>query len=157
MNVLESTAYPMSTSRARLALEDHMMDTREWLVATVGVTAALWMPYVLDRFVKLGIMRTLGNPATSDGEAQSAWAQRAKRAHANAVENLVVFVPLAGLALQAGLGATALVTQACATYFFARLAHYAFFTAGVPVARTLAFLVGFGAQMALVVALMRAT
>jgi uncharacterized MAPEG superfamily protein len=114
------------------------------------------MPYVLDRFVKLGIPRTLGNPKPSDIDEQSAWASRAKHAHANAVENLVVFAPLALLAVHVGLGAAPLVTGACATYFFARLAHYVMYAVGVPVMRTVAFLAGFGAQAALLVALLQA-
>jgi uncharacterized MAPEG superfamily protein len=115
------------------------------------------MPYVVDRFVKLGIRRTLGNPKPSDTEEQSAWAARAKRAHANAVEGLAVFAPLALVAIQSGLGPTPLVRGACATYFFARLAHYVVYAAGAPVARTLAFLAGFGAHVALLFALLRAT
>jgi uncharacterized MAPEG superfamily protein len=112
------------------------------------------MPYVLDRFVKLGIRRTLGNPKPSDIDEQSPWAARAKHAQANATENLVVFAPLAVLAIDAGLGAAPSVTGACATYFFARLAHFVLYAAGVPVVRTLAFLAGFGAQMALLLALL---
>jgi uncharacterized MAPEG superfamily protein len=121
------------------------------------MTQLLWMPYVIDRFVKLGIGRTLGNPKPSDADEQSAWAARAKRAHANAVEGIAVFAPLALLAVQSGLGSTPLVVRACATYFLARVAHYVVYTAGAPVARTLAFLAGFGAQAALLFALLRAT
>lgn len=132
-------------------LSETTMDTRFWLLATSGLTVCLWIPYVLDRFVRLGIARTLGNPQAGDVTAQSAWAGRAQRAHANAIENLALFAPLAVLAIHAGLGATALATGASATYFFARVAHYALYTWGVPVLRTLAFLAGFGAQIALLV------
>jgi uncharacterized MAPEG superfamily protein len=132
------------------------MNAQGWLVATLGLTAAMWIPYTLDRFVKIGIPRTLGNPQSSDADAQSAWAVRARRAHANAVENLVVFAPLAVLALHAGLGSNGMVVSACATYFVARLVHYAVFTAGVPVVRTLAFLAGFGAQVSLLLQLLQA-
>jgi uncharacterized MAPEG superfamily protein len=41
---------------------------------------------------------------------------------------------------------------ACAVYFWARLAHVIVYTIGVPVLRTLAFAVGFVAQVALVLA-----
>jgi uncharacterized MAPEG superfamily protein len=130
------------------------MNAQAWLVATLGMTAVMWMPYVLDRFVKIGIMRTLGNPRPADADAQSAWAIRAKRAHANAVENLVIFAPLAILALEGGSCAQA-VASACAVYFFARLVHYVAFAAGVPVVRTLAFLAGFGAQVFLMLHLVQ--
>jgi uncharacterized MAPEG superfamily protein len=125
------------------------MNAQGWVVATLGLTAAMWMPYVLDRFVKIGILRTLGNPRPDDVDAQSAWAIRARRAHANAVENLVVFAPLAMLAIHAGLRGDGMVADACATYFVARLVHYVAFAVGVPVVRTLAFLAGFGAQVTL--------
>ena len=129
------------------------MDTRAWLLLTVGVTACLWAPYVLDRFVRLGIPRTLGNPKPSDPDELSPWARRAQRAHANAVENLVVFAPLAVMAVHSGVGGTALASGASAAYFYARLAHYLLHAGGVPVLRTVAFLAGFGAQLALLAAL----
>jgi uncharacterized MAPEG superfamily protein len=129
------------------------MDAGRWLVLTLGMTALLWVPYVLDRFVRIGIPRTLGNPRPTDPDEMSGWARRAKLAHANAVEGLVVFGMLAALAVQRNVGATPLVVNACAAYFFARLLHYVVYTAGIPVLRTLAFLGGFGAQMALLVAL----
>lgn len=122
-------------------------DARLWILATVGLCACAWMPYVLDRFVRLGIRRTLANPEPGDAAASSPWAVRARAAHANAVENLAVFAPLALLSLRSER--TALVSAACATYFAARLAHYLVYAAGLPGLRTLAFLTGFGAQVAL--------
>jgi uncharacterized MAPEG superfamily protein len=119
------------------------------------MTALMWMPYVLDRFVKIGITRTLGDPQPGDAAVQSAWAVRAKLAHVNAVENLVVFAPLAILAVHADASARGAAATACAVYFFARLAHYVVFTAGLPVVRTLAFLAGFGAQACLLLQLLQ--
>lgn len=125
------------------------MNAQTWLMATLGMTAAMWIPYVLDRFVKLGIARTFGNLAPGDHDAQSAWATRARRAHANAVENLAVFAPLALLAIRVGANGNPSVVAACATYFVARLVHFVAFAAGVPVVRTVAFVAGFAAQVAL--------
>jgi uncharacterized MAPEG superfamily protein len=127
-------------------------DTTSWLAATTVLTGCLWIPYVLDRFRTLGIARTLGNPRPGDADAQSPWAHRARQAHVNAVENLAVFAPLALLAIALGVGHTPLAAGAAATYFFARVAHFALYTAGVPVVRTLAFLIGFGAEAALLLA-----
>jgi uncharacterized MAPEG superfamily protein len=129
------------------------MDARSWLLATTAFTMCLWMPYVLDRFARLGIARTLGNPKPGDADEQSAWAQRAARAHANAVENLVVFAPLALLAIHQGMEANAVVRGACAAYFLARVAHYVLYAAGVPVLRTVSFTAGFCAQLTLAIAL----
>jgi uncharacterized MAPEG superfamily protein len=44
---------------------------------------------------------------------------------------------------------------ACATYFWARLAHAIVYALGLPVFRTLAFTVGFIAQVVLVLAIFR--
>lgn len=125
------------------------MDTRIWLVATCTLTACLWVPYVLDRFVRLGVSRTLSTLSDADLETQSAWARRARRAHANAVENLAVFAPLALLALRAEGPAAALAGAAAAGYFFARVAHFIFQATATPVLRTLTFVIGFVAQLVL--------
>jgi len=128
-------------------------DTATWLAATAALTGCLWIPYVLDRFITLGVARTLGNPAPGDADAQSPWARRARQAHANAAENLAVFAPLALLAIALGIGHTPLAAGAAATYFFARAAHFVLYAAGVPVLRTAAFLTGYGAQAALLLSL----
>ncbi len=70
------------------------------------------------------------------------------RAHANAVENLVVFAPLV-LALQITGMNTTITASACMVYFFARLAHVILYTFGVPLLRTLAFVTGVACQMIL--------
>jgi uncharacterized MAPEG superfamily protein len=132
----------------------NLTDTTIWLAATTALTGCFWIPYVLDRVRALGIARTLGNPQAGDAEALSPWARRARQAHANAVENLAVFAPLALLAIALGVGRTPLAAGAASTYFFARAAHFVLYTAGVPVLRTLAFVIGFGAQAALLLALL---
>lgn len=73
-------------------------------------------------------------------------------AHANAVENLVVFAALAATAVLAGR-ADAFTATAAGVYFFARLAHYIVYSLGVPVARTLAFATGWSACVALALAI----
>jgi uncharacterized MAPEG superfamily protein len=123
-----------------------MNRTALWLAATTALTACLWIPYVLDRFRVLGIARTLGNPRPGDVEEHADWARRARQAHANAVENLAVFAPGALLAIALGQGDTAAIAGAAQAYFFARLAHFVLYAAGVPVLRTVAFLAGFAAQ-----------
>lgn len=120
-----------------------------WLLATTLLTGLLWVPYVLDRMVRLGIPRSLGNPQPGDWDQQSAWARRAHRAHLNAVEGLVVFAPLALLAGREAGDAAALAATAAATYFFARLAHAVVYVVGLPGLRTIAFLISFGAQLTL--------
>lgn len=126
-----------------------------WLTATVVLTGILWMPYVANRF------RELGPPGWSlfplpDPPPRAPWAIRAVQAHVNAVENLVVFAPLA--LVVHSLGATTVTTQACSVYFFARLAHALVTVGGLPIPlRTAAFLVGFASQMTLGIAILIGT
>lgn len=124
-------------------------DLNFWLLATTLLTAILWVPYVLDRMIKLGIPRALGNPRPNDWDEQSAWARRAHRAHLNAIEGLVVFAPLALLAARVSGDGVAVAQTAGAVYFGARLAHAIVYLLGIPGLRTVSFLVGFGAQLTL--------
>jgi uncharacterized MAPEG superfamily protein len=81
------------------------------------------------------------------------WAQRARSAHANAVENLVAFAP-ALVAAHLHNPQAAVLATAAPIYFFARLAHYVFYAAGVPALRTLAYFAGFGATLAILATLL---
>ena len=111
-----------------------------WVAVLTGV---LWIPYILDRFGRWGITDTVGYPASP--KPQSSWATRLMKAHANAVENLVVFATLVLVAHAAGIS-NGLIVGACATYFWARLAHAVAYALALPWVRTLAFIVGFCAQ-----------
>ncbi|WP_299471796.1 MAPEG family protein [uncultured Roseibium sp.] len=116
-----------------------------WLIAISIFTAALWMPYVLESFVRRGVFVTMGNPSPDD-HPMPAWADRAKRAHLNAVDNLVVFAAVVLAAVQLGTTGGAILT-AVQVYVLARIAHYVVYVAGVPVARTLTYLIGFFATL----------
>lgn len=121
-----------------------------WLTLTVILTGLLWIPYVLDRIKVRGLMGTMANPSRHD-TPQSPWAQRLYFAHTNAVDNLVIFAPLVLILDNMGHSTPATV-MACAVYFWARLAHAIVYALGIPVARTLAFAVGFVAQAVLALA-----
>jgi uncharacterized MAPEG superfamily protein len=116
-----------------------------WLTLTVLMTALFWVPYVLNRMVVGGLGATLAGTPPEDG-AHSLWAQRAIKAHHNAVENLAIFAPavLVAYALNISTPATKL---AVVIYFFARLLHFVVYSAGIPAARTLTFTAGWIAQM----------
>lgn len=122
-----------------------------WLTFTVILTGVLWIPYIIDRIMVRGLWGALANPSRDD-KPQSPWAQRLYFGHTNAVDNLVVFAPLVLILDNIGYTSSATVT-ACAVYFWARLAHAIVYALGVPVLRTLAFAVGFGAQVVLVLAI----
>jgi len=117
-----------------------------YLVLVTTFTALMWVPYILDRIIVWGLADTVGYPATP--KPQSPWAIRMRAAHANAVENLVVFAALVLAAQVIGLsnGATA---AACMIYFWARVVHFLAYTFAVPWVRTLGFAVGFFCQITL--------
>ena len=114
-----------------------------YLVYVTILTMLLWVPYILDRIAKWGLVGAVGYP--QNPPPQSPWAIRMMKAHVNAVENLVVFAALV-LAAHA-LGATSgAIATAAIVYFWARLVHVLAYAFAVPWVRTLAFAVGFFAQ-----------
>ncbi len=115
-----------------------------WLTLTIILTGVLWVPYIIDRIQVRGLMGAMANPSRRD-RPQSPWAERLYFAHTNAVDNLIIFAPLV-LMLDALGHSTPATVLACAVYFFARLAHAIVYALGIPVARTLAFAVGFVAR-----------
>ncbi len=123
-----------------------------WLTLTALMTALFWVPYVLNRVAVTGLGNTLAGTAPDIGKL-SDWAQRASRAHANAIENLAIFAPIVLTAHVLGVsnGAT---RGAVVVYFFARLAHYAVYSAGVAAARTLTFTAGWLAQIAVIASIL---
>lgn len=114
-----------------------------YLALVTALTGLLWVPYILDRVAVWGLTDAVGYPQSP--KPQSPWAQRLMKAHANAVENLVVFAPLVLLAQAMGVTGPAIGTAA-AVYFWARLVHAVAYTFAVPWVRTLSFVVGFLAQ-----------
>jgi len=121
------------------------MKTEMFYLACVATfTALMWVPYVLNRFAVWGIGDTVGYP--DNPKPLSPWAERLKRAHANAVENLVVFATLVLAASALGISGGQLATAAI-LYFWSRVVHAVAYTAKVPWLRTLGFTGGFVAQM----------
>jgi uncharacterized MAPEG superfamily protein len=107
-------------------------------------TAVLWMPYVLNRIAVRGIVATVGYPDTPAPLAP--WAQRLRAAHANAVENLVLFAALVLIAHGAGVS-NSVTVLAGQLYLWSRIGHAIAYTFAIPWIRTLAFFAGFVAQM----------
>jgi uncharacterized MAPEG superfamily protein len=124
-----------------------------WLTLTALMTALFWVPYVLNRVAATGLGGTLAGSAPDSGRLAE-WAQRAIKAPYNAVENLAIFAPIVLIAHLLGIsnGAT---KAAVVVYFFARLTHYAVYSAGIPAARTLTFTAGWLAQIAIIASILR--
>jgi len=114
------------------------------------LTAVMWMPYILNMIAVRGLVDAVGYP--DDPKPLSAWAAKMKAAHANAVENLVVFAALVLIANAAGVSNSTTVL-ACQLYFWARLVHLLSYTFAIPWVRTVAFAAGFFCQVALILQL----
>ncbi len=109
------------------------------LALAAGITIVMWLPYILAHIVNVGMAAALTYRA--DDEPLPAWAARAKKAHYNAIENLVPFAALVVVAHLTG-AANEATAAAAVTYFWARLAHYGLYVAGIPFGRTITFAVG---------------
>ena len=114
-----------------------------YLALVTAFTGLLWVPYILDRVSVWGLMDAVGYP--DNPKPQSLWARRLMKAHANAVENLVIFAALVLTANAAGISNGAIATAAM-VYFWVRVVHALAYTFGVPWVRTLAFAAGFLCQ-----------
>jgi uncharacterized MAPEG superfamily protein len=124
-----------------------------WLTLTTLMTALFWVPYVLNRMVMNGLPGTLAGGAP-DSSTLSNWAQRASKAHTNAIENLAIFAPIVLTAHVLGISSAA-TKAAVVVYFFARLLHFVVYSAGIPAARTLTFTAGWLAQIAIIASILR--
>jgi uncharacterized MAPEG superfamily protein len=124
-----------------------------WLTLTALMTALFWVPYVLNRVASVGLGETLAGAAPDSGKLAD-WAQRAIRAHSNAIENLAIFAPIVLTAHVLGISSAA-TKAAVVIYFFARLAHFVVYAAGIPAARTLTFTAGWLAQIAIIASILR--
>ncbi|MEM7057962.1 MAG: MAPEG family protein [Pseudomonadota bacterium] len=118
-----------------------------WLAYTAALTALLWLPYIVGRslVVEFPNAKTYQDPSKPD---MPAWIKRCDRAHLNAVESLVPFAAVVLIAHIAGV-ANETTAMWAMVYFFARLAHAAVFWLGIPFVRTLAFLAGLVATLAI--------
>ena len=136
----------MSGANQREGEESVMKTELLYLTWVTVLTGLLWVPYILDRLAVRGLNDAVGYP--ENPKPQSAWAQRLMRAHANAVENLVVFATFVLVAHALGIS-NGTTVMACLVYFWARVVHALAYAFAVPWVRTLAFTVGFLAEATL--------
>jgi uncharacterized MAPEG superfamily protein len=122
---------------------------------SAALTGLLWVPIIANRLRERGVWPALRNPEP-DLRPHAAWAWRLANAHRNAIENLVVFAPLAIVVHVLGAGSP-LTAAAAAAFFWSRLAHAVIYAAGVPVLRTIAFVVGVAAQAVMLLSVLGAT
>ena len=98
----------------------------QMLVAAMGSNQALGLPTLAGN--REGLPEIRG------------WAGRAKRAHLNMIENLVLFAALVLIAAVAGK-ANAMTAMGAMIFFWARVAYAVIYLAGIAWLRTLAWFV----------------
>ncbi len=113
-------------------------------LAVVAIVMAM-LP-VIGKVQVWGIRRYVGHPTPEDAPLP-AWVQRADRAHLNLMENLI---PFAIIVAGTVFGVSNETTQLGAEIFVvARLVQATVHILGIPWIRTIAFLVGIGAEVAM--------
>ena len=115
-----------------------------YLTYVTLLTAVIWVPYILNEIMVRGVVNAVGY--SQNPKPLAPWAARMKAAHYNAVENLAVFATLVLVANTLHMDSRA-IDLSCVVYFWARVAHLLAYTFAIPWIRTLAFLVGFLAQL----------
>ena len=120
------------------------------LTWVLTLSAVMWVPYILNMIMVRGLEDAVGYP--QDPKPLAPWAERMKKAHYNAVENLVLFAALVLMLNALGISNDTTVL-ASNVYFWARLVHYVVYSAGVPWLRTLSFAVAWLCIVALLVQL----
>ena len=111
------------------------------------LTLFLWVPYVTSAIINDGLLAALkwqGNE-----KQRFLWAERAKRAHYNAIENLIPFAVIVIIAHLANVSNEATASAAMA-YFWLRVIHYLSYTFGISYIRTPAFIGSWLAQLCIV-------
>ena len=125
-----------------------------WLVLTITMTSLLWVPHIIQSIFKVGLKTAFLYPDEA-AIHYTGWAKRAKLAHSNAVQNLVIFAPLTLLVLALGLS-NDMTVLAAVIYFFARAFHYIMHIIAIPLTRTILFLVGVACQIVMAATLFNA-
>ena len=119
----------------------------EMLVWLSTLTLFMWVPYVLSGMINDGLIATF--TWQGDEKQRSIWAARAKRAHYNAIENLIPFAAIVIVAHLAEISNDATAAAATA-YFWLRAIHYVFYAVGISYIRTAAFALSWLAQLCIV-------
>ncbi|HYE26821.1 MAG TPA: MAPEG family protein [Allosphingosinicella sp.] len=108
----------------------------QMLVWSAALALAQMVVAAIGAHGQVGLPALAGN--REDLPALTGWAGRARRAHLNMIENLLVFAIVVLVAHAAGK-ANATTAQGASLFFWARLAYAILYVAGVPWLRTAAW------------------
>lgn len=109
----------------------------QMLVWVAVLCVLLAFPYTLALIAKVGLVRAASYPQPVDVEL-AAWAQRARRAHMNFVENIAPFAILVLVAQVMGL-ANETTALGATIFFWARVVQALAHTLAIPFVRTLSW------------------
>ena len=118
-----------------------------YLVWTAILCLALWLPYIGAGAAQFGFL-TVADYREPPQRDLPSWVERAHRAHLNLLENLPSFATLVLIAHVTDSN-TSVTAVAAAAFFWARVVQTAVHYLGTPYVRTLAFSVGWVAQLAI--------
>ncbi len=121
-----------------------------YLTLSAGLTAILWIPYILERIGSQGMAGAMGYPENPPAPAK--WAQRAERVHLNMVENLPPFAALVLVAHVLSVS-TELTVLGATLFFWGRVAHALVYLFAIPFLRTISFAVSWLGMILIFVAL----
>jgi len=105
------------------------MSLTAYLIFSVGLFFVMVMVQAVATDIEHGITHSVG--ARDGAVDKGVLLQRAKRANQNMIEGLVMFVPLALLAIQSGQTGK-MASVGAAMFFFGRLAYAPLYWFGVP-------------------------
>ncbi len=117
-----------------------------------------WIPHIIGQVSTKGLLQPDDYTNLREQSQFPAWVRRANRAHINLVEQFGAFAALILVAHVLGIS-TGTTAAAAAVFFWARIAHFVVFLAGIRVlmARTVIFTIAWAAIMVLAWAVWQGT
>jgi uncharacterized MAPEG superfamily protein len=109
-----------------------------YLVWSAVLTFVLVLIFASGAQLQVGLEKLAGN--REDLPEITGWAGRAQRAHLNMLENLILFAILVLVAQAAGVR-NAMTLLGAQLFFWGRVGHAVLYIAGIPWARTAAWVV----------------
>ena len=116
--VFDSSRNSQPLERRRRTTMTNELMSLAWVIT---LSAVMCIPYILNTIMVRGLTDAVGYP--DNPKPLAPWAERMRKAHYNAVENLVMFAALVLMLNALGIS-NATTVLACNVYFWARLAHY---------------------------------
>jgi len=123
------------------------------LTASAVLTGCLVLPYGFAMWTQWRIVDVLGN--RENVPPLPPWAERARRAHQNMLENFPHFAVLVLVAHVSGIS-NAQTALGATVFFWARVVHAVVYTTGVWPLRALAYFAGVGGEILILARLLSA-